>query len=158
MTLKKNFKQLCAIQSEKLCATQLTLIIFNGMKEYLKDIVLQLLYRLFTNDPENGSVYSSRVTLQLSVLKELAKQKDFKDYISYIEFPFKFIENFILTNIRSYSTKQFVLSNILVNINQCTHDFMTQCVEITRSAHTQGIDTFIGWKQHFHRNIKRSVR
>ena len=158
-TVKDMFHQLCAgIQSENLCATQLTSVLIEGMKEHLKDTVLQLLYRLFTNDPQHGTIYSSRASLQLSVLKELANKKDFDAYISYINSPFTYFDTFILKNIRSYSIKQFVLSNILVNINQCTHDFRTQCVEITRSAHTQGIDTFIGWKQHFHRNIIHSVR
>ena len=60
--------------------------------------------------------------------------------------------------IRNYSMKQCVISNILVNIKQCIHNFTALCAEITNSARTQGIDTFIGWKQHFHRNIIHSVR
>ena len=143
-TCKEIFHQLCTgIQSENLCATQLASIFLKGMKEYLQDTVLLLLQKLFTNDTEHGTIYSNRASLQLSVLKELAKKKDFNAYISYINSPFTFIKDFILTNIRNYSMKQFVMSNILVNINQCICDFRTQCAEITNSDHTQGIDTFI---------------
>ena len=112
------------------------------------------MYNLFINDPEYGSIYSCRA----SVLKQLAKKKDFNTYISFINSPFTHFDAYILTNIRSYSMKQYVISNILVNTKQSIHDFTARCAEITTSAHTQGIDTFIGWKQHFHKNIMHSVR
>ena len=158
-TLEDNFRQLCTgIESENLCAIQLASIVLKGMKGQLEDTVLQLLLKLFKNDPEYGSIYSSRASLQLSVLKELAKKKDFDAYISYINSPFTFIKNYVLRSMRNYSMKQVLLSKILVNINQCIRDFRTQCAKITNSAQTQGIDTFIGWKQHFHANVLLSVR
>ena len=156
-TLKEIFQKLYnGIQSENLCAVQLASITFNGMTEHLKDTVLQSLHKLFTNDEEHGTIYSSRASLQLSVLKELAKKKDFNAYISYINSPFTYLNSYILKNIQDYSLKQSVISNILVDINHCTDDFRTQCAEITNSA--QDIESFAGWKQHFHKNIIHCVR
>ena len=158
-TLKKIFHALCAgIQSENLCATELATITLNGMSEHLKDTVLQSLHKLFIEDPEHGTIYSSRPSLQLSVLKELAKKKDFNTYISFINSPFTYIDNYILGNIREYSVKQSVVSNILAKINQCTDNFRAKCSEITKSAHSQDINTFKEWKLHYHKNIKQSVR
>ena len=158
-TLKESFHKLCTgIQSENLCATQLASIIFNGMREHLKDTVVQLLHKLFTDDSEHGTIYSSRPSLQLSVLKELAKKRDFNAYISFINSPFAYFDTYILQNIRDYSEKKSVVSDILVEINRCTDKFRAQCAEISNSAHVQGIDTFIGWKRHYHENIIDSVR
>ena len=141
-----------------MCATELAAITLNGMREHLKDTVLQSLHKLFIDDPEHGTIYSSRPSLQLSVLKELAKKKDFNAYISFINSPFTYIDNYILGNIREYSVKQSVVSNILAKIKQCTDNFRAKCAEITNSAHSQDIDTFKEWKLHYHTNIKHSVR
>ena len=157
--LKEIFHALCAgIQSENLCATELATITLNGMREHLKDTVLQSLHKLFIEDSEHGTIYSSRPSLQLSVLKELAKKKDFNTYISFINSPFTYIDNYILGNIREYSVKQSVVSNILAKINQCTDNFRAKCAEITKSAHSQDINTFKEWKLHYHTNINQSVR
>ena len=158
-TLKGTFHNLCAgVLSENMCATELVAITLNGMREHLKDTVLQSLHKLFKEDPEHGTIYSSRPSLQLSVLKELAKKQDFRAYISFINSPFTYIDNYILGNIREYSVKQSVVSNILANINQCTDNFRVRCAEMINSAHTQGIDTFKEWKLHYHKNVNQSVR
>ena len=158
-TLRETFHKLCAgVLSENMCATELAAITLNGMREHLKDTVLQSLHNLFIEDPEHGTIYSSRPFLQLSVLKELAKKKDFNTYISFINSPFTYIDNYILENIREYSVKQSVVSNILAKIKQCTDNFRFRCAEMINYAHTQGIDTFKEWKLHYHTNIKQSVR
>ena len=158
-TLKKIFHELCdGMQSEDSCATQLASITLNGMREHLKDTIQQLLHDKFVNDPKHGSIYSSRGALQLSVLKELAQKKDFKAYISFIDSPFTYFDNYILKNIRDYSVKESLVSSILDEINQYTNEFRAQCDEIINSAHAEGIDTFVGWKQHYHKNIIRYVR
>ncbi|KAI6650699.1 Interferon-induced very large GTPase 1-like [Oopsacas minuta] len=115
---------------------------------YLKDTVLQLMQNLFVNYPEHGTIYSNRGSLQLYILKDLAKKKDFKAYISYISSPFGYINSIIHNNILEYSQKETVVTNILININQCIHNLKTQCIDAANSV-SQNIDSWDEWKQHF---------
>ena len=147
------FFQICTgIQSEKLCADKLAVITFNGMKEFLKDRVSQLLHKLFLSDPEHGTTYSSRASLQLSVLKHLVKMKNFQAYISYVESPFAFIDEFIQRNILEYSQKEHVLQNLHANITQIT----TEMRQVCKTGLSHG--SFVDWKQRFHKAIINFVR
>ena len=151
--LRENFSQLCiGIRSEKLCADQLAMITFIGMKEFLKDKILQLLHKLFVSDPEHGTTYSSRASLQLSILKDLAIKKDFQAFISYIDSPFTYINNFIQKNILEYSQKELVLHNLLTNIIQLISELRILCV----TALSEG--SCADWKLHFHNTIFKFVR
>ena len=151
--LRENFSKLCTgLQSEKLCSDQLVTITVKGMKEFLVDKVMQLLHKLFVSDPEHGSMYSSRASLQLSILKDLAQKKDFQAYISYIQIPFTYINTFIQRSILEYSQRELVLSNLLTNISQSISD----CRHLCTTALSQG--SCNDWKQHFHDTIIKFVR
>ena len=158
-TLKEVFSKLCeGIQSEKLCADQLANIMIDGMREYLDDRVLQTLQSLFVNDPEHGTTYSSRASLQLSILKDLARKKDFKAYISYINSPFDSINTFVQERIDDYSKKQFVISNILANITNLIYDLKRKCISAAKSVSSRYIKSWHNWKLEYHRSILKYVR
>ena len=160
--LRENFSQLCTgIRSEKVCAEQLSDIILNGMKEYLRDKVLQILQNLFISDPEHGTTYCSRASLQLSILKHLARKKDFASYISYINSPFSYINAFVKERILNYSQNPVVISNILVNITISIHELKRNCISAAVSALSQSRNSWNEWdewKQHFHNSILKYVR
>ena len=158
--LNGSFSQLCAgIQSEDLCARLLMQITLDGMKRYLNDTILQLLHQLFVSDPEHDTLYTSRASLQLAVLKELAKKKDFQSYLRYIRFPFDYINSFIQRNIIEYSQKQTVLSNLMINLDVKMQDLMAQFIEASRFYPSEeGISSWVEWKQHYHNSIANNVR
>ena len=81
--LREIFFKLCdGIQSEYLSATQLASITIKGMKDYLRDSVVNKFRSQFENDPSHATTYQSRYSLILHILKDLARNKNFADYIS----------------------------------------------------------------------------
>ncbi|KAI6658963.1 Interferon-induced very large GTPase 1-like [Oopsacas minuta] len=157
--LKENFFHLCTgIKSENICANQLASITLKGMRTYLEDTVIQNLQKLFINTSEYKTIYSSRASLQLSILKHLAKKKDFDSYISYINSPFIYISTYIESNILEYSQRLSTINSLFVDVTQSAHHFKTRCINAAISANTQDIQSWDGWKRHFHDAIVKVVR
>ena len=158
-TLNSIFSQLCAgIRSEDICAESLTKITLDGMKQYLQDTILQSLLHLFINDFEHGTIYISRASLQLAVLKELAKRKDFDAYLQYIEHPFDYINSFIQINILEYSQKPIVLNKILSNLDAKIQELMTKYIEAAKFEPIDLNNSWQEWKLHYHDLITNYVR
>ena len=158
-TLKSNFSQLCTgIRSEDICAESLTRITLDGMKQYLQDTILQSLLHLFINDLEHGTIYISRAFLQLAVLKELARKKDFDSYLQYIEHPFDYINSFIRRNILEYSQKTIVINNILSNLDIKVQELMKKYIEAAKFEPMDLIYSWESWKLHYHDLITNYVR
>ena len=158
-TLNSTFSQLCAgIRSEDICAEILTKITLDGMKQYLQDTIQRSLLHLFINDLEHGTIYISRASLQLAVLKELARKNDFDAYLQYIEHPFDYINSFIQRNILEYSQKPNVLSKILSNLDMKIQELTTIYIEAAKFEPIDSINSWEGWKLHFHVLITYYVR
>ena len=158
-TLFEKFCQLCAgIHSENVCANHIATVTLNGVKEHLKDTVFQILHRLFINDPEHGSIYSCRSSLQLAILKDLAIKKNFQEYISYIKNPFDTISTFIEQKIYEYSFNPRVKSNIFNNLENRIHEILKNLINVSQSSVSKGINTWHEWKEIYHTSISTLVR
>ena len=115
--LRRNFTELCeGIESEYLCAKEMASITMQGLKHYLANFVSPLLIKKFKEDINHQSDFHSRASLILRILKDLAREKNFEDYISYITKPTNFIIEYVRKQITKYINSKTVLKEVEVAI------------------------------------------
>ena len=132
--LKINFLQLCdGIEFEYVCATGLARIIMNGMKDYLSDYVSNTFRFQFESDEKHESTFQSRSSLILRILKDLARGKNFDDYISYIANPFNYITMYVQRKLVEYAEEEDVITcvvqRLVKQVNSLVKFYVTTCSE-----------------------------
>ena len=158
--LKNNFLKLCdGIESEYLSATQLAKITINGMKDYLRDSVVNNFRSQFENDPTHAATYQSRSLLILRILKDLARARNFEDYISYIANPFNFIKTFVQKQFENYAGEKEVferaVNQLLTDIDLLIQFYIKASNESIPTLWLHNISKF---KISFHSRIKKKIR
>lgn len=132
--LKTNFLHLCeGIEFEYVCATELARIIMNGMKDYLSDSVSNMFRFQFESDEKHALTFQSRNSLILRILKDLARDRNFDDYISYITNPFNYIIMYVQRKLIEYAKREDVITCVLQRLIQKVHSlvkfYITACSE-----------------------------
>ena len=117
MELEPIFMSYCqGTQLELYCANSLSLIVFEGMQNFLDTFLHEEIIQLFQNDPANSDIFRTRVSLQINVLKELAEKENFEEYIQYILDPISYLKNWIKCQLSEYSTKPIVLDRVMTTV------------------------------------------
>ena len=162
--LRETFIRLCeGIQNEHSCALELANITFEGMKDYLSDSVSDIFLSVFQNDPKHSVTYHGRASLILSILKDLAHERKFHNYISYITDPFNYMIVYTQNQLKNHFKKRTVQKAIL----NLVIDRVTSLVEFyhnessNSSFNLKELSNLSNWKSFktkFHSAIKHKVR
>ena len=163
-SLKSTFFQLCeGIQSDNLCASELAKITMSGLKDSLADTVPQVFLSIFLGDPKHKTKYGDRSYLILSILRELAREKVFADYISYIQDPINYLFAYIQVQLSMYSQREdareelkgLVLKNVKSLLVFCS-DACNQSSKVQEDSEIP--ITWTTFKLHFYSKIQPKVR
>ena len=163
-SLKSTFFQLCeGIQSDNLCASELAKITMSGLKDSLADTVPQVFLSIFLGDPRHKTKYGEKSYLILSILRELAREKVFADYISYIQDPINYLFAYIQRQLNMYSQREdareelkgLVLKNVKSLLVFCS-DACNQSSKVQEDSEIP--ITWTTFKLHFYSKIQPKVR
>ncbi|KAI6650507.1 hypothetical protein LOD99_7558 [Oopsacas minuta] len=165
--LEENFKftfnQLCqGIESEHLCASELARITMSGLKDRLADSVPQIFLSIFMQCPKHDTIFKDRSSLILRILKDLARDRDFDKYLSYIKDPNNYLVDFVQKQLKEYSTKDFVLKRILKELLTKLNMEIPFCISECNKACPQDdiliSGTWTRFKEDFYSRINQKVR
>ena len=164
--LKAVFTSLCeGIQKEDSAASLLASLLMEGVRKALTDTVQREAVLRFTQEPDHGNIYRTRQLLQLEVLKSLAKRKDFKDYMHYIQYPLQYMESWIKNNLTLYCTMDITIERLWREVlepalKQKRALICSSGVDSTPDACPAEFSSEVWekWKVDFHSKISSSVR
>ncbi|KAI6650904.1 hypothetical protein LOD99_5744 [Oopsacas minuta] len=162
--LRRTFSKLCeGIESEYLCALELAKIVFSGLKNGLADSVSREFLSAFMNDSKNIITYSDRPSLILTILKDLARDKNFNNYLSYIYHPINYLSQNIQNTLTTYSKRndimEKVVNNISKNVEILIDFFISECSHACPDDESSpNADMLIRFKESFYTQIKCKVR
>ena len=128
------------------------------MKDALADTVPQEFFTIFMSWSNNDATFTKRSSLILRILKDLARDKNFDHFISYIEHPMNFLVDYVQKQLKEYSTKepilQVVMNRLLRMIDTYIEFYILACEQCTHS--TPGV--WLVFKETFYSKIKNKVR
>ena len=161
--LKLTFIHLCdGIQTEYLCASELAKMTVSGMKDALRDIVPQEYFSVFMSDANNIATFTTRSSLILRILKDLARNKNFDDYISYIRDPINFLVDYVQKQLKEYSTRESILqvlkNRLLRLINSSIELYILGCSNACEQCTQSTPGVWLHFKKTFYSKIKSKVR
>ena len=161
--LRTTFNQLCeGIESEYLCASELAKITMSGLKDSLTDTVPQLFLAVFMDDPKHNTTYKDRSSLILSILRDLARNKVFDDYLSYIQHPINFLVDYIQKQLKRYSqvenARKKLKKKILEKVNLFTVFYSEACYQTWTHEDTEVPIIWMKFKSEFYSKIKHKIR
>ena len=162
--LNKIFFRLCeGIQNEYSCALELANITFEAMKEYLSDSVSEISLSVFLKDPKHDITFQSRASLILSILKDLAHERKFEDYISYIDDPFNYMivytQNQLKKHFKKKTVQNSILKLIIERVNTLLEIYFDESVNSSLNLEeSSNSDNWKLFKTKFHSAIKHKVR
>ena len=162
-SLKTTFVKLCeGIGSQYLCASELAKITMSGLKDSLADTVPQIFLSVFLDDPKHSTTYADRSSLILSILKDLARNKVFDDYISYIKHPINFLVDFVQKQLKKYSQRIDVRKKMEKKVLKKFNSLVEFCYEACcQTSIQEDSDISITWtefKLGFYSKIQPKVR
>ena len=161
--LKLTFVKLCdGIQTEHLCASELAKITVSGMKDALADAVPQEYFSVFMSYDNNNATFTKRSSLILRILKDLARNKNFDDYIAYIKDPINFLVDYVQKQLKEYSTRESILQVVVNRLREMidTHidSFILECSEACKQCTQSTPEVWLHFKRTFYSKIKGKVR
>ena len=161
--LKATFNRLCeGIASEHLCASELAKITMSGLKDSLADIVPQTFLSVFMDDPKLNTTFRDRSSLILSILKGLARNRVFDDYISYIKNPINFLVDYVQKQLKKYSqmkdARKKTQNKILEKVNELIEFYSEACYQAWTQEDSEIPITWANFKMEFYSKIKHKVR
>ena len=161
--LKATFNKLCeGIESEYLCASELAKITMSGLTDSLADTVPQTFLSVFMDDPKLNTTFRDRSSLILTILKDLARNKVFDDYISYIKNPINFLVDYIQKQLKKYSQKkdarEKTQNKILEKVNMLIEFYSEACYQAWKQEDCEIPITWANFRMNFYSKIKHKVR
>ena len=162
-SLKTTFVKLCeGIGSQYLCASELAKITMSGLKDSLADTVPQIFLSFFLDDPKHSTTYADRSSLILSILKDLARNKVFYNYISYIQHPINYLFAYIQGQLKKYSQRNDARKKMEKKIVQEVNVLIDLCYEACCQTSIQEDSeipiTWTEFKLGFYSKIQPKVR
>ena len=160
--LRTTFNKLCeGIESEYLCASELAKITMSGLKDSLADTVPQTFLSVFLDDPRHNTTFRDRSSLILSLLKDLARNRVFDDYLSYIKNPINFLVDYVQKQLKKYSqnkdARKKTQNKILEKVNELIEFYSEACYQAWKQDSEIPI-TWANFKIDFYSKIKHKIR
>ena len=160
-SLKKNlqpiFVEICqGVQVELGCAKALADIVFQKMNYFLENRLGADVPHFFQNDLRNFEIFKRRSSLQIEILKDLARAQNFPKYISYISDPINYIRNWIETRFSLYCSsedvhKEFKARSLDPSLEKLKNFYIKQ---LSKSI----TDSDKDWKNSFYERIKSQTK
>ena len=161
--LNATFYRLCeGIKSEHLCASELAKITMSGLKDSLADTVPQTFLSVFMDDPKHNTTFRDRSSLILTILKDLACNRVFDDYISYIKNPINFLVDYVQKQLKKYSqrkdARKKTQNKILERVNELIEFYSEACYQAWTQEDSKIPITWANFKMNFYSKIKHKLR
>ncbi|KAI6660416.1 Interferon-induced very large GTPase 1-like isoform X2 [Oopsacas minuta] len=144
------------VQMEISCAKALAEIVFQKMNYFLENKLGADVIHFFQNDVANFDTFKRRSSLQIQVLKDLARNRNFQMYISYISDPVNYIRKWIEVRFTTYCSneerhKEFKVQSLEPSIAKLKEFYKRS---LSDSVNTSKID----WKNIFFEKIKSHTK
>ena len=160
-SLKKDlqpiFVAICqGVQVEHGCAKALADIVFQKMNYFLENKLGADVPHFFQNDIKNFEIFKRRSSLQIEILKDLARTRKFPNYISYISDPINYVRNWIEERFSLYCSsedahKEFKVRSLDPSLDKLKRFYKKQLSESIADSKND-------WKNNFYERIKSQTK